>query len=314
MFSPIAIMSTKEVAAAGPPPAGGFFLDDYPGAEVATSLRKLSSTYTGDCIRVREASGNTEADIGFDGSGNVDEAAIASHCGANDGYVTKWYDQSGNVNDMVMADQVNQFKIYNGSSVPTLNGKPCLDGVTGASAYGNAKYLICNGYENTGNQLFGIQVAATGNATLNNGAFKYPRIMAFKTSAGALDYSTANQYISLFFQVTSPANTYGAGQNSVFTQPANNIVPNQQHIMTFNKNGTANAVSLDDPTVGGNTATGTVSAGNLAVTTLWFGRDRSGGSDSHLKGYLQEMIAYNTEQSSNRDSMVSAINSYWGTY
>jgi len=311
ILTPVTIFQEKEEAA---PPAAGLFLDDYPGAEVAFSLRKLRTAYTGDCIRIREGSGNTEADIGFDGSGNVDEAAIASHCAGASGYITKWYDQSGNSYDMVQTSTSNQFRIYDGSSVDTLNGKPTLNGVTGASNYGNAKYLINNSYANTGTQVFGIQVAATGNTTLNNGAFKFGRIMAFKTSAGALDYNTTNQYISLFFQVTSPANTYGAGQNNVFTQPSTNIVPNQQHIMTFNKNGTANAVSIDDPTVGANTATGTISSANLAVTTLWFGRDRSGGVDSHLLGYLQEMIVYNTEQSTDRDSMVSDVNSYWGTY
>ncbi|MGA0984023.1 MAG: aminotransferase class I/II-fold pyridoxal phosphate-dependent enzyme, partial [Burkholderiaceae bacterium] len=36
------------------------------------------------------------ADIGFDGSGELDTTALAAHCGSNDGFVSKWYDQSGN--------------------------------------------------------------------------------------------------------------------------------------------------------------------------------------------------------------------------
>ena len=73
-------------------------LDTYTGATVAYSLRRLSSSYTGALIRVREDSGNTQTDIGYDSNGDLDTAAIASHCGANNGYIVKWYDQSGNTN------------------------------------------------------------------------------------------------------------------------------------------------------------------------------------------------------------------------
>ena len=72
-----------------------YFLDDYgTGIGGAYSFRKLSSTYSGDCIQIREDGGETLAEIGFDGD-YIDEAAILAHCGVNDGYITKWYDQSG---------------------------------------------------------------------------------------------------------------------------------------------------------------------------------------------------------------------------
>ena len=45
------------------PPA--LLLDSYPGASVAYSLRKLSSTYAGSAIRVRRSSDNAEQDINF---------------------------------------------------------------------------------------------------------------------------------------------------------------------------------------------------------------------------------------------------------
>lgn len=92
-------------------------LDDVTGATVAYSTRKLRSAYAGNAIRVREDGGDTEADIGFDGSGNLDESAIASHCGANNGYVTKWYDQSGNSRDAFQTTTTKQPLIYNGSAV-----------------------------------------------------------------------------------------------------------------------------------------------------------------------------------------------------
>ena len=85
------------VGAGGPAFIG--LLDDYSGAEVAYSVRRLSGTYTGSAMRIREDGTDTELDIGFDASGDLDTAAIATHCGVNNGYVSKWYDQSGNAND-----------------------------------------------------------------------------------------------------------------------------------------------------------------------------------------------------------------------
>lgn len=93
----------------------------------AFSLRRLSKAYTGNCVRVREDSGNTELDIGFDEAGVVDTAAIASHCGSNSGYVVKIYDQSSNGNDATAPDTARQPVIYDRGTQVTLNGKPAFD-------------------------------------------------------------------------------------------------------------------------------------------------------------------------------------------
>ena len=71
-----------------------FLLDAYPNAKAAYSLRKLSSTYTGSCIRVRRSSDNTEQDIGFV-SNELDTTALLSFVGSNSGFITSWYNQKG---------------------------------------------------------------------------------------------------------------------------------------------------------------------------------------------------------------------------
>jgi hypothetical protein len=81
--------------------SGGFvpLLDESfaTGATAAYSLRKLKSSAT-KAVRVREDSGNTETDVGFSNS-TLDTTALLNHCGSANGFVTKWYDQSGNGND-----------------------------------------------------------------------------------------------------------------------------------------------------------------------------------------------------------------------
>ena len=101
-------------------------LDSYPGAAAAYSLRRLSSTYTGAAIEVT-SNGSTQ-DIGFDIEGNLDTSALINFCGANDGRVSKWYDQSGNGNDLVQATANDQPKIYDGTDgLVKISDEPAIE-------------------------------------------------------------------------------------------------------------------------------------------------------------------------------------------
>jgi len=120
--------------------AGGFTgLLDQPfasGATAAYSLRQLKSSAT-KAVRVREDSGNTETDIGFSG-GALDETALLNHVGSNNGFVTKWYDQSGNSNDASNSTASEQPKIYDANNgLVKENGKPALE-------FNNPQYIFKN--------------------------------------------------------------------------------------------------------------------------------------------------------------------------
>lgn len=106
---------------------GGFvgLLDDYSGAEAAYSLRLLSSTYTGDAIRVRRASDNTEQDIGFVNN-ELDTSTLTTFCSGTNGFVKTWYDQSGNGYDATQTTAANQPQIVSSGSVINVNSKPAI--------------------------------------------------------------------------------------------------------------------------------------------------------------------------------------------
>jgi hypothetical protein len=91
------------------------------GVAAAYSLSQLFTTYTGDAIRVRRSSDNAEADIGFDGT-DLDTSSLTSFCSGTDGFVTTWYDQSGNGNNATQATAASQPKIVSSGSVITVNG------------------------------------------------------------------------------------------------------------------------------------------------------------------------------------------------
>ena len=106
--------------------SSSYLLDNYGGAATAYSLRKLSSTYAGFVIRVRRSSDNTEQNIGFDVNGNLDTTALLTFVGANNGFVTIWYDQSGNGINMIQTTANQQPKIVSLGVVNTTNSKPLI--------------------------------------------------------------------------------------------------------------------------------------------------------------------------------------------
>ena len=99
-------------------------LDQYPGAAFAYSLRKLSNN-TINVVRVRRNSDNAEQD--FTATEVSDGTLVSWVGGSNDGYVTTWYDQSGNNNDAIQATPSMQPRIVDAGAMVTENGKAALE-------------------------------------------------------------------------------------------------------------------------------------------------------------------------------------------
>ena len=100
--------------------AAGFLLDQFPGADVAFSLRRLRTGYGGPILRLRRSADNEEADVHFDarmgfsldspvdnfssGSNATNLGEFCDSSGYDDpdsistssAYMKTWYDQSGN--------------------------------------------------------------------------------------------------------------------------------------------------------------------------------------------------------------------------
>ena len=92
---------------------GELLLDAYPDSAAAYSLRKLRNNYIGGPIRVRRSSDNEEQDIYFDADGELDITQLTTFCGAGDGFVKTWYDQSGNGYDAEQSTAASQPQIVN---------------------------------------------------------------------------------------------------------------------------------------------------------------------------------------------------------
>jgi hypothetical protein len=96
----------------------------------AYSLAWLNPSYTGNAIRVRRESDNTEQDIGFDGI-DLDTSALTTFCTGTNGFIRTFYDQSGNARNAAQTTTSLQPKVYDSvTGVLTFNGKPYIDGKT----------------------------------------------------------------------------------------------------------------------------------------------------------------------------------------
>jgi hypothetical protein len=116
-------------------------LDEVTGAVCALSLnRKLRKAYTGSAYIMQRSSDSTNQTISFLGTGKVDGVTEKSFVGANTGYVTTWYDQSGNARDFTQATQANMPKTYISGTEQTKQGAKSIyfDRTTNPDTLGSA--------------------------------------------------------------------------------------------------------------------------------------------------------------------------------
>lgn len=267
-------------------------LDVYPNAAVAYSVRKLRTAYTGSAIRVRRSSDNAEQNIGFDGLGNLDTTALTTFCGAGNGFVTTWYDQSVNGRNATQTTAANQPQIVSAGVVLLTNGKPCakFDGINDSLFYNNSLFTGAS-------QRSLVSVYKPNNST---GSFVY-------TIFGQTDVGN-NGYWSLIQDRTQIVigDPYFAG----FSQDLGNglTTPNtSQKLAQFNYNGTIGSLYKNNSLL----VSSSISLNARVQGLIYIGGNISNEySDSNI----QECIAWTSNQDTNTSGISSNINSYYGIY
>ena len=195
MFARAGIISRPTSA-----PAFTGILDTYTGADVAYSAaRRLATAYTGALIRVRRSSDNTEQDIGYDSNNVLDESALTSFVGANNGFITTWYDQSGNARNSIQSTAANQPQIVSSGSILKENSKPIIyfDGTDSLNLPSNIDYSNVNSsffitYKKTSTGNNAVFLGAGGfYLWLNYGSTQYYG----NTSVSDSSFNVANEYM-----------------------------------------------------------------------------------------------------------------------
>jgi hypothetical protein len=230
-------------------------------------------------MKVRRASDDAETDIGFDSNGDLDTAAIATHCGASAGYVSVWYDMSGNSNNATQSTSGSQPQIYNGTAVIIENGKPAVQ-FDGSDSSLGASYTLAV----TTTSYSGFIVSKTTNA-----AAQQILIQGGRTH---LSYSSSNKLASFIG---------GAGTTSPSAVGTNQILA--EYI--YDQSGTTVSIYVNGTLLASETRTGT--SNNL----LRIGEANDGRFN--LDGVLQEVVIWPSNQNSagNRTGIETDIDTYF---
>jgi hypothetical protein len=269
-------------------------LNLYPSAAAAYSLRKLDSTYTGSAIRVRRSSDNTETNIGFV-SNQLDTSTLITFCGVGNGFISKWYDQSGNARDLVQVTAGSQPKIVNSGTVYTTNSKPSVYLLGGKVDFPTG---FLNGATNVSLQMV---INIDNGATDNIGLFG-PQT-TFNQGIEILSLSNFGNRTALRLNGTlRNANSGEAYQlwndNS---QTLTEIYANTSSTSAFKNN---SSVTLTN-------STATPALNYNGVYDL----GQYGGALAAVNnGYLQEFVVYTNNQVANRTGISTNINSYYSIY
>lgn len=258
-------------------------LDTYSGAAAAYSLRLLSSTYTGDAIRVRRADNNTEQDIGFVNN-ELDTSTLQTFCSGTDGFIKTWYDQSGNGYDASQTTAANQPQIVSSGSTITENGKPTV------------QFAVDNNLNNYFN-LYNTDIAVS---------------QPFTTFIAATRTSSLDRQV-LISELTFAYNTFWRPVTNVsnqrWMQAGTNLITgniSNGHKLFYNLFNSTNSEFSENS---GTVITGNSGSNNVADLLI-------GGLDGEYNwiGNIQEIILYSSDQSSNRTGIQTNINDFYSIY
>lgn len=264
-------------------------LDEYPGASVAYSTRKLKSDYTGYCLRVFAVTGSNTLDVGFDTSGYVDEAAITSFLntqGSNLAYASIWYDQSGNGNNITT----------NGPWITDSNGN-LLKNVGGKLSLRTRNVDASTGVTITGTRTMFV---AANTAMAPGGAGDGARMISTYSGNDAVGSATL-----LDFPQSGPARLRyfdGSVGPVQITSATGSMI-----VSTF-KNASQIGLAKNDGAV--STAASPGASNNVALRVF----EDTGGSVNEPISGIAEVIIYASDKSADRAAIVTLMNEWYQVY
>ena len=267
-------------------------LDRYPNAAAAYSLRLLNTDYTGDAIVVRRASDNQTMSIGFF-EDELDTQTLESFCSGTDGFVTTWYDQSGNSHNATTAVASEQPKIVSSGTTITQNGKPCIDFNGNNNGYilsdQNLITSLTDGTQTaiSVHSVDDVSVGATNliYSVVDRNSVRHYFAFGYRSNEARAGYYNDSSWSAK--DIAASNNTQYLGFNVTVSDETNFYQNNNQ------------AVSGNEPGLDGNQG-------------LSIGKGTNNNFD--LTGTIQEVIFYPNDQTNNRSGMQTNINDFYTIY
>jgi hypothetical protein len=297
---PLNSQSHDVVATAAPTSGGGFegAFDDFTIPWRAYSLRRLLASYTGPLVRVRRSSDDTTLDVGYNADGTLDTVSLLAFVGANNGFVSRWFDQTGGTAHLEQGTLGSQPSIVTAGVLNTLDSLPAItfDGVadwlTTASAglfnAGAATMAIVFSGASSSNAV------VVGESNSGGGGALY-RLMRSSTAAWNTQ-ATNSSGVSMWASSAAGDTTFDAAQHQAF------FTDSGAQINTW-RDGVAKHAAL-----------AAVRSGVTTLTNLSLGAHLNGGTPTNfLTGKVQELVLWNSNEAVDRVPITAAQKDFWGT-
>jgi len=261
-------------------------LDYYTGSAAAYSLRSLSE-YTTNVVKVRRSGDDAELDFtANEVSNSTLEAWVVAGGGTEDGFVTTWYDQSGNGNNATQTTAASQPKIVSSGTLVTENGKATVD------FDGTDDYLSISN-----------QIALADDSVI---------LVVTKYDSGpAAGVLTVQENVSATFGMqlwiyTSKHVAY-YGRTAAYAQIDSTLTTNQV-VFVLSKSGSTGYLMQDNLSE----QSIAYSSPDTSLKSYYIGTITS--SQYRYNGNIQEIIIYDGNQFQNRSLIKSNINDYYNIY
>jgi len=271
-------------------------LDDYPSAAAAYSLRALSSAWlAGDVVEVRRSSDSTTQSFT---ASQITNGDLETFCGVGDGFVSTWYDQSGNGNDATQATTTSQPKIVSAGALVT--GGLDFDGVDDELKLTGWALDI---FKNVGyGQVFSV-------ATSDETGLSTSRILGFSTG------TASSRYVLSESNATAASYRLGGRRldaDSFDSTTASVGHGNTEKLVTGFLNWADAEAYLYQNGANVGTDLSFQTSGNTEDTSSTGGNNGIGFTG--FNGRIREVIVYNTDQTANRVGIETNINDFYGIY
>ena len=265
--------------------AGSGLLDTYPGATAAYSLRTIKTSLSSSpVVRVRRSSDSVEQNFTAQ---EVTDGTLLTFCGVGNGFVTTWYDQSGNANHATQTLTGEQPRIVASGALETDGGRPTIRfGVTSSS-------LLTPDILSSPNCAF-FAVTRHTNASSTWSFFAGEKYAA---GTNRLDVG----------KTQNASTVHGIFGTTFFTLTGTDIV--SKAIGYFQAGVGISQYKLN------NNAVGSLPNEAAASTTLMtIGRRGGSGNTEIWYGPIQELIYYPTSQVSTYNGVMANMNTYYSVF
>jgi hypothetical protein len=262
-------------------------LDYLPVSQIAAawSIRKLRTAWGGFLIAVRRSSDNAAVNVSPDSNGVVSLSSpvsgggpptLGAWLGANNGFITAYYDQSGNGNTASNATQAQQAQIATTGVINLINSRP-------APLYSGTQF-----YSAADSVSLGLNTAMT--------AFFIARFTGFGAVSALMDKRITSGVMTGYHYYVA-GNVFGMQWNSTIggsTAVSPTLGTGTLMALTCRSTLGVSSTYYQNRAIIGTPQSFSSSGSSVNNVALLLGGHSSGNTSLYLQGYLPECFFINT--------------------